>query len=832
MDLELKILHYEDIKQDLITFFKRKNLIPIVGSGISCGVRTRDGVVPSGKEYMQHMLKELESSANDEEKGELHKENFSTICDYYEDSSIINEDKRFTYLKNNFYGADFDKNDIRKNFFDINWPYIYSLNIDDAIERSSKYKTIILPKREFREEIFEERKCLIKLHGDIEEIVKYKDGSKIFTSREYALSLDQNAPLLNKLRNDYSNQNILYIGCSLDDEIDLMTLSEVHAKFNKKTNLRKTIIFIKGSLGKFQKSKYKKFGITDIITFDDYDSMYTSLMEAWEESKLIMDEDLIGYENISIIDIKSNQESQNYDYFFWGKGLLNPKDLVISYPYYFILRDMVGNIIENLINNKIHIVRGRRISGKSYLLAGLYREIHDRKVYYFDGRSKLSNKSLQKIFTCSNTVVLFDVGAVNHDQFKCILGNVKEINKNKNNFIICFNDNDSDINGIIDYNLRMGNVIDSDLITYKLFNKFKENEGDSEKDKINKLLPVVKLPRYRGSFTILDHIIHAENILESRSRFTNYKINITHYKQLALLLILAIKERMSSLDVTSFALDQEIWEALKRYNPLIERVETPNYEKDSTDLSSIKYILNSKYWLRRELGMYAQSNNYSIIVDAYKYIIHKAMSAAGSDAFLQRKNCKNYILFDILNDIFLTKYGGKLKLIVRIYNELHDQLATDYNFLHQRAKCLVNYSYTLKRNEDIKEKESLLLEAKKLAAISKSTIDGIYEETNNEYLLISSAHVQFTIASIQCNICKIHKYSNIDEIRTTIDVVNEALQYLYNVENNKIITYNILNFIKTIFLKNKKNNILNSKEYSIKIANLMTQINRRQLCKL
>ena len=46
--------------------------------------------------------------------------------------------------------------DYRKQFLDIDWPYIYSLNIDDAIENSSVYSKVILPNREFRSELLNE----------------------------------------------------------------------------------------------------------------------------------------------------------------------------------------------------------------------------------------------------------------------------------------------------------------------------------------------------------------------------------------------------------------------------------------------------------------------------------------------------------------------------------------------------------------------------------------------------------------------------------------------------------------------------------------------------
>lgn len=809
MTSELKILCYEDIKTDLVTFFKRRSLIPIVGAGISCSSQAYNGNIPSGEKYKQHMLRELEAnkSFSAEDKKELHEANFSTLCDYYEDDENINPERRFSYLKNNFYRSYFKDNDIRKRLFEINWPYIYSLNIDDLIENCTEYKYVILPKREFRDEIFEENKCLIKLHGDIREIVTYKDGSKIFTSKEYALSIEQNAPLLNKLKNDYSNQNILYIGCSLDDEIDLSALSGVPINFNAKSSLRKTLIFTKGRPSKLKVSKYKKYGITDIIIFNDYDSMYLSLIDSWEESQRIGEDEVIGYENIKILDIKGTDKKKNHDYFFWGKGLLDSKKLQMSYPYYFISRDIGIDIIKNLSKNKIHLVIGNRISGKSYLLSGLYREIRDRKVCYFDGRSKISNSAIKKLLNYTNTAIIFDVGSLSREQFEFLLNETKIIQKNKNNFIIGVNDNDSDIKGIVKYKLEIGCIKEHDVLSYNLKNKFNKSGKDSEKEEFNKRLPIISLPPYNANNTLLDHIIYAETILEVKSKFARHRIVIDNYKQLALLLILAIKEKMFSSEIIIFALDQEIIEAIRKYDPFIERVETLNYEKDSTDLSSLKYVLNSKYWLRRELGSYAQNiENYSTISDAYKYIIRKTIISAGCDKIKQRKKCKNYIMFDVLNEIFLNKAGGMLKLIVHIYEQLHEQLATDYNFLHQNAKCLVNYSYTLKNQNAKNKKESILLKAKDLAIISKSMIDQSYEESNNEHLLISIAHVQFTIASIMCNLCKIHEYSDMEEIKKTINILNVALNSSYNIDNknNKRISSGILNFINDMY--NKINN--------------------------
>ena len=87
MGKELHILNPEDIREDLIVFFKSESLIPIVGSGISCGVPTNKGSIPSGADYKRHMVQELLNNPQftDEERAELEHEKFSTLCDYYEE---------------------------------------------------------------------------------------------------------------------------------------------------------------------------------------------------------------------------------------------------------------------------------------------------------------------------------------------------------------------------------------------------------------------------------------------------------------------------------------------------------------------------------------------------------------------------------------------------------------------------------------------------------------------------------------------------------------------------------------------------------------------------
>lgn len=777
MENKIRILNSSDIAADLITFFKNKSLIPIVGSGISCGVPTNKGSVPSGLDYKQHMMKALLDNPQftNEERSELKYEKFSFLCDYYEDDENVSAEHRFSYLKENFYHAGYADDDIRKSFFDIEWPYIYSLNIDDTIERSSKYNTLILPNRDFHDELFNEDLCLIKLHGDIKDIVTYKQSEKIFTSTEYALSLTKNTPLLNKLKNDYAYQNILIIGCSLDDEMDLKTLSSAAIDFHLKDTLSRTIIFIKGQPSKLQKSKFKTYGITDVVCFDSYDSMYGFISDVWKESTHIADEELEQYSNVSISRIKADEVDKNREFFFWGKGLLDLKGKKITYPYYFISRNVTETIINQLTQNKIHLVYGSRVSGKSYLLADVYSKIRDRAVIFLDGKSRLSEKAFSRLLDCKNTVVLLDIGAISREQFEKILLYSDYINKNKCNFVICINANDSDIHGIIKWKVKQNPYINSFVLRYTLNNKF---EKGSEVDSINKIMPSINLPPYSYKRTLLDQLIYTEKMLKSKGRYSNIHLKINSSKQLVLLIILAIKESIYSSEIVNFALDQEIVEASKRYIPFIERIETSTFEKDPTDLSNIKYTLNSKYWLRRELGIFARNEaNHPKIAEAYQYIIKCIIEISGQDEYKRRRLCRDYIMFDVMNDIFLDEYGGNLKLNLFIYSKLHNDLAGNFNFLHQEAKCHMNYAYSLKNNT---ERNKYLSTAREFALLSFAMISQYYENTPNENLVISMAHVQYTIATILSDLCKADGYSNGQLLQETIDAVCEALYSPYN----------------------------------------------------
>lgn len=804
MKQTLNILSPEQIRDNLISYFRSTSVVPIVGAGLSCGLFTDRGVVPNGTEFRRHMLTCLKktSSFSPDEESTLERGNFSSLCDYYEDDEIVPEKTRLDYLKANFYHVRFSRSDMRMKFFEIGWPYIYSLNIDDSIENSTAYNTLILPNRDFREDQFTEEKCLIKLHGDINEIVRYTQSEKVFTSKEYALSLETNAAILRKLKNDYSNQNILFVGCSLDDEIDLKALSALSLDYQAKRNLTQTMLFREGTPGRLEKSKYKTYGITDVVCFNNYEELYSFLLDTWEESQRIPPDELQAYRHIPLAKLSVSEKKENHDYFFWGKGLFNTKEKVLTYPYFFISRNVVNSILQNLDRNKIHLLCGSHISGKTYLLADLYRTIKDRTVYYFDGKSRLSQVALQKLLTQESTAVLLDVGSLNRNQFEEIITNAQHIKNLKSNFIIAVNQSDGDFLGVVKWKTKQRIIAESDIIRYDVNNVLSsQKEGNSsEQSRINALLPAVGLLPFGTKKTILDELIYAEKALSAKGQYARQHICVNSAKGLALLIILAIQERMSSLTLVTFDLIKEMAEALKRYTPFLEECDTEGYERGPADLSSVKYVVNSKYWLQRELGQYAHvKENHSMIAKAYRYIIQMLLDSSGNNIQDRYRRCRDYIMFDVMNNIFLDEHQGNLGLTVYIYEQLHDLLSQDYNFLHQNAKCYMNYAYYL---SNLSEKYNWLQKSSDLAIIAKTMVEVRYDKFHNERLLISLAHIQYTIATIFCEICIAQKYQNPVDIEKAIDSICIALLSPYNLDDYKRDTkksgsHGIISFLKS-----------------------------------
>lgn len=160
--MEVVIFEGNGNAENLIkTSLEKQTLIPVVGAGFTRGMTAKSGLVPSTKELEDIMIKGICEKDKEISPQDFKDENylFDRIATEYL-STVDNEDY-ISLLEDRFTKVSLDEN--RRKFINIRWPYTYTLNIDDAIERNTGYKPI-LPYKELRKNLANE-KHVYKVHG-------------------------------------------------------------------------------------------------------------------------------------------------------------------------------------------------------------------------------------------------------------------------------------------------------------------------------------------------------------------------------------------------------------------------------------------------------------------------------------------------------------------------------------------------------------------------------------------------------------------------------------------------------------------------------------------
>ena len=120
----MKIVKYSEIRSELINNLRRNTVIPMIGSGFTRQCKSFKGVVPSGAEYKDFMVKEtgkvLQLPAEQIEA--MRAGTFSKVSTYY--NKVVPLKNRQQYLYDNFTSVQLEP--VKKDFLAINWPYIYT----------------------------------------------------------------------------------------------------------------------------------------------------------------------------------------------------------------------------------------------------------------------------------------------------------------------------------------------------------------------------------------------------------------------------------------------------------------------------------------------------------------------------------------------------------------------------------------------------------------------------------------------------------------------------------------------------------------------------------
>lgn len=830
----------DSLKNELRNFIKQNMLIPFIGSGFSKGERSGRGVVCSGDEMRSHMINTLLMKCPDfASKDQYVQQNFSQISQIYE-NKIEKEDKK-QYLRKHFFNVNLSED--KKQFLNQPWNFIYTLNIDDGIERSSDKYEVFTPNKTINEEFFkylnEDSKVpLFKLHGDVKEQLKHSNDNMIFSRNDYIRSLQSNKFLLSKLSSDLHSNCILFIGCSLSDEIDII-YSGINSSKKDGTNLIHTYFVTDNkNLKGIEEFHLKDHGVDTIIEVDDYGEFYKqiqslfTLVENEVEKEHIFRNTLISYEQSDSISTSKNDFSYlGHSTFPFRKFKDRKKQILL--PSFFIsryIKDKNQVVQVESVTQIVTIVYGHRFSGKTYCLLDLYRKCIDRDRIFIPEILLLNSSVLKDILNKVKDVTLFlDINNIEEDLSKFISNNLSNF-KNRNVRIVMTLTSSKKKNMFI-FNQLSGKLANHEKEVYinliYIDNYFSKKEIDAINEKLSNTLI--------GGFTFLDEknkkVTLLDNIYKSLSSSTISTNSVNSDRQILLknfdseeissdliqilLVILIQNGRISMQDIDIFCLYDVVNDITQKYDSIFQYDYMNITEKGYNDSSSIKLICNSKYWVIKQLQFISSNiQNYSKISSAYVNIVKQLNNYYLSDKNKSRNTIGKYIKFDEINDIFAVKDNGSKQLIAEIYDSLFEQLKDNFQYLHQRAKSL---SWERKKSDSLNK-------ALEFVEKSKHEIERIYK--NNYMLKEEYSHVCYTRASIlirlaQCESNNNENYNNlaIEAIYTAIHEFSKNVNYILS-DNEQGRPNEFVKFIKDIV---KKDN-LNESKYKSQLEYLFNNI--------
>lgn len=805
----IQCVSYDEVSNEIIQMMRRKTIIPVIGSGFTRDCIARSGKVPSGEDYYNYMIAQIVDQNPDEMKvKELNNESFSSISSIYH--KMVQAEKQQSYLLNKFTNVKLEN--VKKNFLKIDWPYIYTLNIDDAIENNSEFKTVLYANRDIRNSIFEQEKCVIKLHGDIKDILKYEDSNcEIFDQKQYVVSIKKNVSLLKKLTHDYEYLNLLYIGCSLSDEIDLLFSTSMANDNNNNRYYCSTQI---PTL--LQKTKLEAFGITHCIVFESYDDIYEKMTDAFHQSLCITPDELEQFSTYEFKTLGTGFEL-NCPYLFQGKSILNNLKIAI-YPSFFVSRSVTDKIVENINSKGTQIVVGRGCSGKTYVSYDIIRRVRDREVYAFRSKDRINNETLTLLLNKENCLTIFDSKVLSIKQIEEIILTTSERVVKSNSIIIIENKSNRDLSGLLVLMKMNEHLEDDEIPQLEISNRFSKPKTDE----INNYLVTSSLGVFSENKSIADNIINASNLLIQKNKFSQISPLTDNVRQVSSLIVLATLGKVYASDAINLDLVEEFEMQCKKAMPLIEKESTWVFEMSAANNSPLKYVVNAEYWLFNQLDILAKSRKgREKIIEAYRYIIGKLIEINGKPDLMKGEKYapyKDYILFDNIFQIFRSQ---GTKIIRDIYQSLNDILATDPNYLHQRAKCYIRSAY---KSTEEKDKEKWLEMAYRDASISNSSFEKRYESHENEKIMISAAHSLYTAALALCHIAKLRNYRDISINANAVKCLYKAISSPFNsiefVNNDATYNYNnVVGDLVSTFATDVK--YLKDKDAEEKVAELL-----------
>lgn len=640
-----------------------KSLIPFFGAGFSVCATAANGVVPDGQQARDMMAAIIEDSGGSVSP---HDDFFDVSTKFFRKAS---EDQRRKFFEDNFTKVKLSRE--LGEFLSLDWPYAYTINVDDGIENSSDFKEV-LPYRNLSKPK-QGRKLLYKLHGDAnhEYLQNSTDENIVFSTAQYlcAISSVDNTDFRNIILSDYSNSNLLFLGCSLQNEIDLKTYFAESKKYADPRNDIMRIQLRNSRADEDTTDRLLDHGITHVLLVERFSEFYPAFIQEYNRYADSVKKTVYQYFNPSVNPVSN-----------FSKDLCEEKErslMLIKTGTIFdksnnsflksglhVSREVASKVVDSLNEYTLTTVQGRRFSGKTNLLLTICERVSTRDRYFFPSDSTIDVEIVKTIVSeRKNGLLLFDSNSVSPEVYSYLSENEETLLRNNHRLIFAINASDN----------HMPTKLKT--ISFLLPSKFERYSLNQQKLAADRY----GIPRRNKVESNADYLFDLAkrktiSVDDLRVNASDFSLNST-----ALLLLLAVEDKVYLSDSIAIGITNKELSSFiaKMKNASFQIVEIVPCEREEASMHcSQKVVHNSKLALLDAIDTISDDQ----ITGTIKQVITRLINDRN------RKRLRiDIIMFDTLNQLFGSRPNRAI-LMGRIYEELTEVLSNDLHYWLQRAK--------------------------------------------------------------------------------------------------------------------------------------------------
>lgn len=716
----ITIMHYQSGLEQLAGLALKRELIPFFGAGFTFGCSACEGVVPDAKNAMMSMRNLILKFSAQYSKTELENLDFFDISDLF--FNYVPYESRALYFEKCYTGVNLYSQQC-EFLSAVDWPYAYTINIDDGIEKNSQF-TPILPYRKLRRPRTS-KKLLYKLHGDAAYECNYRENGEniVFSQSQYmqAITSENNTDIYQQLLADYGQRHLLFIGCSLQSEQDLMYVYQKSLEYHQDTY---RIVLRTEIPSNIEQDKLKKHGVNAILLVDNFEQFYPDFLSQYKKLQEESRSTIYEHFNPTVILTQNKTQSLNL---LAGSSIFDSNKNQFTKGAFHILRNAVNQVAEKLKGNICVLLKGRRFSGKTYILCNLTERFKTRDIFYFPSATFVDEEIVDRLLSRSkNGLFLFDSNSITPDVYGLLLKSGTLLKEKNNKLVIAINSSDN----------YMPTQLKCSLV--ELSNQF---DNDSEIPLSRKALDSFGLTRRKLGQTNIDFLYVLKREQNVEIPFIDKTNQIYTSSEKRLLFALCVLDKLYYSDLIALSFTQiEIETICAKLEPLIEII--PTSPNESTRHSNKKLVHNSKIAITEIIKLFTDID----ITNSIIYIVKKFRLD-----YSRRRLYIEIILFDTLNQLFSGRKDSAA-LIASIYVQLQPLLKDDLHYWLQRAKSIYR---TNTSKEDLDEAYTYA---------KKAYLDG------HGSLYVKAA---LTVALIACAL------SEVDEIKKKLEYSEEAVVFAH-----------------------------------------------------